>query len=101
MAPPRRDIRGVQKPQSIDGHRKADLCESADVDRTEVFSASRHSDETLIKHQFPGPRCFQRIAAGLNLSLDVACLTTDAAEIFEAVIMRLEFGVGDAPVLDR
>ena len=29
-----------------------DLCEGADVDRTDVFSAGQHFGETLIKHQF-------------------------------------------------
>ena len=36
--------------RSIDGHRKSNLCEGADVDRIESFSAGRHLVETLIKH---------------------------------------------------
>jgi hypothetical protein len=38
--------------RSIDGHRKSDLREAADVDGTDVFSAGRHLGKALIKHQF-------------------------------------------------
>ena len=50
---------------------------------------------------FARARRLERIAAGLDLSLDVAGLAADTAEIFEAVVIRLELVVGDAPILDR
>jgi hypothetical protein len=47
------------------------------------------------------PRRLERIAARLNLTLDVTGLATDADEMFEAVVMRLQLVISDAPVLDR
>src|SRR5262245_43308848 len=44
---------------------------------------------------------FERIAAGLNLALDVAGLAGDRRRVLELVVIGLELVVGDAPVLDR
>src|SRR3984957_11220560 len=41
-----------------------------------------------------------RIAARLNLALDVACLAAGAEQVLEAIVVRLEIIVGDTPVLD-
>ena len=50
---------------------------------------------------FARPRRLERIAAGLDLALDVAGLAADAAELFKAVVIGLQLVIGDAPVLDR
>src|SRR5207253_9697143 len=42
---------------------------------------------------------FERIAAGNDLALEVARLAADAVEMFEAIEVRLDLVVGDAPVL--
>ena len=44
---------------------------------------------------------FERIAAGLNLSFDIAGLAAHANEIFETIVIRLKLIIGDAPVLNR
>ena len=49
----------------------------------------------------PRARSFEGIAAVDDLALEVAGLSASAAEIFEAVVIRLELVIGDAPVLDR
>ena len=46
-------------------------------------------------------RCLERISAGLDLPLDVAGLAGDRRNVFELVVIGLELGVCDAPVLDR
>src|ERR1700733_5632836 len=43
----------------------------------------------------------ERFAAGLDLPADIAGLAGDRRGIFELVVIGLELGVGDAPVLDR
>src|SRR5262249_9136309 len=43
---------------------------------------------------------FERIAATLDLALDVAGLAARATQIFEAVVMRLELVVSHSPILD-
>src|SRR6202022_1161267 len=50
---------------------------------------------------FARSRRLERVAAGLDLALDVAGFAADATEIFEAVVVRLKIVIGDAPVLDR
>src|SRR5690242_21654855 len=45
-------------------------------------------------------RSFERIAAFLDCSFEVAGLAGDAAEIFELVVVGLELVVGDAPILN-
>src|SRR5205814_1213214 len=46
-------------------------------------------------------RSLEGIAARDDLAVQVARLARDAVEILEAVEVRLEFGVADAPVLHR
>src|SRR3984957_19010194 len=41
-----------------------------------------------------------RIAARLNLALDVARLTAGAEQVLEAIVVWLQIIVGDAPILD-
>src|SRR4051794_19005455 len=48
-----------------------------------------------------GARRLERIAAGLDLAADIAGLAGDRRGIFELVVIGLELGVADAPVLDR
>ncbi len=50
---------------------------------------------------FAGARRLERIAALLDLALDVAGLAGDRRGVFEPVVIGLELVVGDAPVLDR
>src|SRR6185437_2600002 len=46
-------------------------------------------------------RALERIAAGLLLPFQIAGLAGDAAEILEAIVVRLQLVVGYAPILDR
>ena len=46
-----------------------------------------------------GAWAFEGIAARLDLPLQIAGLAADAVEIFEAIEVRLELVIGDAPVL--
>src|SRR5882757_8055714 len=48
----------------------------------------------------PRSRRLMRIAARLNLTLDIACLAAGAEQVLEAIVVRLEVIVSDAPVLD-
>src|SRR5580692_4533437 len=48
-----------------------------------------------------GARRLERIAAGLDLAAEIAGLAGDRRGIFELVVIGLELGVADAPVLDR
>src|SRR5262249_37920879 len=50
---------------------------------------------------FAGTRAFERIAALLDHTFDVAGLAGGAAEVFEAVIIGFEFVVTDRPILNR
>src|SRR3984893_5984179 len=47
------------------------------------------------------PRPFEWVSAVLDAALDVSRPAAGAAEILEAIVVRLELVVGDAPVLDR
>src|SRR5262249_57495785 len=49
---------------------------------------------------FARTRALERISARLDLALEVARLAARPAQIFEAVVMRLELLVGCAPILD-
>ena len=57
----------------------------------------------LLRRRRIGPRAraFERVAAVLDLALEVAGRARGAAQIFELVVVRLELVIGDAPVLDR
>src|SRR3984893_17116819 len=48
-----------------------------------------------------GSRRLERIAAGLDLTAGVTSLAGDRRGIFKLVVIGLELGVADAPVLDR
>src|SRR6185437_14262072 len=48
-----------------------------------------------------GPWALERVAALQDLALKIARLTAGSAEILEAIVMRLELRVSDAPILDR
>src|ERR1700730_17336922 len=48
----------------------------------------------------PRSRRFMRIAARLNLTLDVARLAAGAEQVLEAIVVRLEGIVSDTPILD-
>src|SRR5262249_54188340 len=48
-----------------------------------------------------GARCFERVAAWQDLAVDITSLARDCRGIFEFVIIGLELGVGDPPVLHR
>src|ERR1700755_2437579 len=54
-----------------------------------------------LRRIFSGARAFEGVAALHDLALDVSCGARRSAEVFEAVVMRLELAVRDAPVLDR
>ena len=41
-----------------------------------------------------------RIAAGLNMALDVAGFAAGSQEIFEAIVVRFQVIISDAPILD-
>src|SRR6202034_1363811 len=43
----------------------------------------------------------ERVAAGLDLAADIAGLARDRGGTVKLVVIGLELGVGDAPVLDR
>ena len=49
---------------------------------------------------FAGARCLERVAALLDLSAEIAGLAGNRGGVFELVIIRLELGVSDSPVLD-
>src|SRR4029077_19575107 len=49
---------------------------------------------------FPRARCLERIAARLNLAVDVAGFAGDRSGILELVVVGLELSVSDAPILD-
>jgi hypothetical protein len=46
-------------------------------------------------------RSFERVAAVLDCPAQVAGLARGAAELFEAVEMRLQLVIGDTEILDR
>ena len=56
----------------------------------------------LLRRRRVGPRAraFERIAALLDLAVEVSGGARCAAQIFELIVMRLEVVVGDAPILD-
>src|SRR5271167_2998688 len=49
---------------------------------------------------FARSRRFMRIAARLDLALDIASLAAGAQEVLEAIVVRLEFIVSHSPVLN-
>src|SRR5437870_2356991 len=49
---------------------------------------------------FAGARALERIASGLDLSLDVAGLAGNTRDIFELIIERLELVIAHRPILD-
>src|ERR1700722_10606304 len=46
-------------------------------------------------------RRYERIAAGKDLAGDIAGLAGDGGGIFELIVIGLELGIANAPVLDR
>ena len=66
---------------------------------------AEQSPEIRLLHRrgwvFPRTRRLEWISARLDLALDVAGLAAYPAEIFEAIVVRLELRISDAPILDR
>ena len=56
----------------------------------------------LLRRRRIGPRAraLERIAAVLDLAVEIAGRARGAAQILELIVMRLEIVVGDAPILD-
>lgn len=47
------------------------------------------------------PRHLERISALLHFATQISCLTGNAEQLFELIVIGLHLGIGDAPILDR